>query len=32
MVGYKIGVTIFFIAFFIWAMIHAEKQRNNGRK
>ena len=27
MVGYKIGVTLFFIAFFIWAMNHATKQR-----
>jgi cbb3-type cytochrome oxidase subunit 3 len=30
--GYKIGVTLFFIAFFIWAMRHAEKQRKENER
>ena len=29
---YKVGVTTFFIVFFIWAMLHAQKQNKNGRK
>lgn len=30
---YKIGVTLFFIIFFAWAMRHAYKQsEKNGRK
>ncbi len=30
---YKVGVTTFFIALMIWAMLHAEKQRKeNGRE
>jgi hypothetical protein len=30
--GYKIGVTLFFIAFFLWAMSHAEKQRKENER
>jgi len=30
--GYKIGVISFFIAFFIWAMLHAEKQRKENER
>jgi len=30
---YKIGVTSFFIIFFVWAITHANKQsKQNGRK
>jgi len=30
--GYKIGVTLFFIAFFLWAMNHANKERIKNEK
>jgi hypothetical protein len=33
--GYKIGVTLFFIAFLLWAMNHANNERirkENGRE